>query len=34
MIGKNVSCVVMTVRMSVMCCGSVEHIVEVELTSC
>ena len=32
---KNVSCVVMSVRVSaVMCCGSVQHIVAVELTSC
>ena len=32
---KNVSCVVMSVRVSVMCCGSVQHnIVTVELTSC
>ena len=26
--------VVMSVRVSVMCCGSVQHIVTVELTSC
>ena len=33
---KNVSCVVMSVGVSVMCCGSVQHIiiVTVELTSC
>ena len=34
---KNVCCVVMSVRVSVMCCGSVQHnniIVTVELTSC
>ena len=31
---KNVSCVVMSVRVSVMCCGSVQHRVTVELTSC
>ena len=32
---ENVSCVVMSVRVSVMCCGSVQHnIVTVELTSC
>ena len=31
---KNVSCVVMSVRVSVMCCGSVQHIAAVELTSC
>ena len=32
---KNVCCVVMSVRVSVMCCGSVRHIiVTVELTSC
>ena len=31
---KNVCCVVMSVRLSVMCCGSVQHIiVTVELTS-
>ena len=30
---KNVCCVVMSVRLSVMCCGSVQHIiVTVELT--
>ena len=28
-----VSCVVMSVRVSVMCCGSVQHRVTVELTS-
>ena len=28
---KNVCCVVMIVRVSVMCCGSVQHIVAVEL---
>ena len=33
-VGKNVICVVMSVRVSVMCCGSVQHIVAVELTSC
>ena len=27
---KNVSCVVMSVRVSVMCCGSVQHIVAGE----
>ena len=32
---KNVCCVVMSVRVSVMCCGSVQHIiVPVELTFC
>ena len=31
---KNVCCVVMSVRVSVMCCRSVQHIVTVELTSC
>ena len=31
---KNVSCVVMSVRVSVMCCGSVFSIIAVELTSC
>ena len=31
---KNVNCVVMSVRVSVMCCGSVQYIVTVELTSC
>ena len=31
---KDVCCVVMSVRVSVMCCGSVQHIVTVELTSC
>ena len=31
---KNVSCVVISVRVSVMCCVSVQHIVAVELTSC
>ena len=31
---KNVCCVVMSVRVSVMCRGSVQHIVTVELTSC
>ena len=31
---KSVSCVVISVRLSVMCCGSVQHIVAVELTSC
>ena len=31
---KNVCCVVMSVRVSVMCCGSVQRIVAVELTSC
>ena len=30
----NVSCVVMSVRVSVKCCGSVQHIVAVELTTC
>ena len=29
---KNVSCVVMRVRVPVMCCGSVQHII-IELTS-
>ena len=32
--GNNVCCVVMSVRVSVMCCGSVQHIVTVELTFC
>ena len=32
---KECECVVMSVRVSVMCCGSVQHnIVAVELTSC
>ena len=31
---KKVSCVVMSVRVSVMCCGRVQHYVAVELTSC
>ena len=33
-VGKNVSCVVMSVRVSVMCCGSVQHIIVALELSC
>ena len=33
-VGNNVSCVVMSVRVSVVCCWSVQHRVAVELTYC
>ena len=31
MVSRNVLCVVLSVRVSSMCCGSVQHIVVVEL---